>query len=303
MVEQRRHAQHFTRGVVYQEAVVASMAIDVRHNRVHHNHLAEAFLGAMLRRELKHVRYAERSAEKPMRGNKALFFRGEDRAFAGKLPVELHKAIGHVIDLGSLEQIGSKRLRIRLESSIGVAGGTALKKLYLLPFANPTLGERARGGELRRGRRILATVHARAVEGNARNDIIEGITIQGYIFPGKRFIHAFHPKRVGKRKAAHHADEVMTSSETELPHQLIDGIAMLGYLPSVDPIVDVDEAIGKIRVGLLNQIIEIIVELGSLFISGNHHVLVHELIQHGAPPSERTSISHYKALRSSAPIW
>ena len=128
MVEQRRHAKDLACRVVDQKAVIPRMPIDVRHNRIHHDHFAKCLFSAVFGGEGEHVVDIERTLEKAVSGDEPLAFRCEQGAFAGELFVESKQRIGNVVDFCSVEQVGCELLGIRFEPRVRITGGTALQK-------------------------------------------------------------------------------------------------------------------------------------------------------------------------------
>ena len=264
------------------------MPIDVRHNRVHHDHFAKCLFSAVFGGEGEHVLNAEGALEEPVGRDESLAFRCEQGAFAGELFVESKQRIGNVVDFCGVEQIRCELLGARFEPCVRITGGTALQKRDLPVFANPAFRKRTRRRELRGGGGVLPPVHAGAVEGDARDDVIEGIAIERYVIPGQSFVFALHPEGVGQRQAAYHADEVMAGGKAELAHELFDRRSVLGDGSPVDPVVDVDEPVGEIRVESLDFFVAEVVDSLMLAVRCNNGVLVHQLIEHVAPPSGKS---------------
>ena len=121
VVEQGRHPQDLARIVVHHEAVVARVPIDVCHDGVHGDHLSERLLDVVLGAKFEHVTHAKHAVEESMRRDEPFLFGGEQGAFAGKLPMELHKRVRHVRDFCRLQQVRRQHLGIWLEASVGIA--------------------------------------------------------------------------------------------------------------------------------------------------------------------------------------
>ncbi len=121
----------------------------------------------------------------------------------------------------------------------------------------------------------MAPAHARAVKGNARDDIVKGIAVEGDIRPAQSLILALHPKGVGECQTADHADKVMARDQAQLAHQLLYGAAVLGNLAAVNPVVDICKAIRKIGVKLFDKLVVEIVDLLAFCVRGDDNVFVH----------------------------
>ena len=195
-----------------------------------------------------------------------------------------------MVDRRCLQHFCGQHFRIGLDSRVGVAFGTTLEQRYLIALAHPALGEGARGSELGRRGRILSAVHARAVEGNASDNVVERIAVQRHVVPRDILIGALHPKGIGERKATRHGDKVVTRGKAQFAHEPLDGRAVFGDLTTVDPVVDVYEATGHIAIKALDLGIPIVIQPFLFLVGGHHLVLVHQLIQHAAPPFHRGPI-------------
>ena len=292
VIEKRRHTQNVSRGVVHEKAVVPRMAVNIGHDRIHHNHFAEALLGVVLRAEFQHVAHAERAVEEPMSRHIACLFRCEQGAFARELLMESHDRVRDMVDLRGFETgVGiAFRASFKQVDAVFVAVVAVVAAFVagvFASFADPTFRERAGCREFGRCRRVLATVHSRAVESDARDDIVERVAVERHRIPGKVFVGPFHPERIGQRQAAYRADEIVARVQPEFAHELLDRSAVLGNLSAIDPIIDAGETIGQIRVVLLDERIAVVVEIFDLFIGGRDHVFVHKLVKHAAAPLVR----------------
>ena len=89
----------------------------------------------------------------------------------------------------------------------------------------------------------------------------------------------------------------MAGGKAELAHELLDRRSVLGDGSPVDPVVDVDEPVGEIRVEALDFFVAVVVDILMLAVRRDDGVLVHQLIEHVTPPSGKIVYVHYTAPR------
>ena len=89
----------------------------------------------------------------------------------------------------------------------------------------------------------------------------------------------------------------MAGGKAELAHELLDRRSVLGDGSPVDPVVDVDEPVGEIRVNAFDLCIAEVVDPFLFFVRRDDGVLVHQLIEHVTPPSGKIVYVHYTAPR------
>ncbi len=175
---------------------------------------------------------------------------------------------------------------------------TPFEKRDLLAFANPALGERPGRRELGRSRRVLASVHPRAVERNACDDVVEGVSVQGHVAPRDVFVLTLHPERVSKREAARRRYERMAFHNPHRAHKVFNGTSPTSHLPKVYPIVNVAESVRSTasepgNFVVLGHPVRLCFQIGR-----NDLVLVHQLVEHRATSSSRMRCAF--AIASSA---